>query len=76
MRIYKNTVETICFSEDEAKNVIEQYRGDAAQGGYIVGAAGYTYKTKKSKGEIIGEVWLTKITLIYGDIWEELTDGC
>lgn len=75
MRIYKNTVETVCFTEEEAKDTIEKYRNDAAQGGYIVGAAGYTYKTKKAKGEIIGEVWLTKVSLIYGDIWEELVNG-
>ena len=34
----------------------------------------YTYKTKKAKGEIIGELWLVKITEIFGELWEEL-DG-
>lgn len=74
MRVYKKTIETVCFSEDEAKAVIEKCRQDASEGGYYVSAAGYTYKTKKSKGEIIGETWITRTVLVYGDIWEEL-DG-
>ena len=74
MRTYKEATEIICFSEEEAKQVIENYREDAKKKGFTVGSAGYTYKTKKSKGEIVGEIWLTKIVLIFGDLWEELSE--
>ena len=55
MRTYKETTEIICFTEEEAKQVIENYRKDACEKGFTIGSAGYTYKTKKAKGEIIGE---------------------
>ena len=29
------------------------------------------YKTKKAKGEIIGEVWVCKITKILGGVWDD-----
>ena len=74
MRTYKETTEIICFTEAEAKQVIEDYRKDAREKGFTIGSAGYTYKTKKAKGEIIGELWLVKITEIFGELWEEL-DG-
>ena len=74
MRTYKDTIEIICFTEEEAKQVIESYRQNAKEKGFTIGSAGYTYKTKKSKGELIGELWLTKISMIFGDLWEEI-DG-
>ena len=39
--------------------------------GFTIGAAGYTYKTKKSKGEIIDEAWVCKIVQDFGGVWEE-----
>lgn len=74
MRTYKETTEIICFTEEEAKQVIENYRKDAREKGFTIGSAGYIYKTKKAKSEIIGELFLTKISLVYGELWEEL-DG-
>ena len=49
---------------------IEDYRKDAREKGFTIGSAGYIYKTKKAKGEIIGELFLTKISLVYGELWE------
>ena len=74
MRTYKETTEIICFTEEEAKQVIENYRQEAREKGFTIGAAGYTYKTKKSKGEIIGKIQLVKIAQIFGELWEELVD--
>ena len=74
MRTYKETTEIICFTEEEAKQVIENYRQEAREKGFTIGAAGYTYKIKKSKGEIIGEIYLVKIAQIFGELWEELVD--
>ena len=55
MKIIKKTTEVRCYSEEEAKNFIENFRQRADEEGYTVGANGYTYKTKKSKGEIVSE---------------------
>lgn len=70
MRLLKETIELRANSEAEAKQIIEEYREQANEKGYVIGAAGYTYKTKKSKGEIIGEAWICKIVMQFGEIWE------
>jgi hypothetical protein len=72
MRLLKQTIETRTDSENEAKELIEKYRQEAKEKGYTIGSAGYTYKTKKSKGEIIGEAYVVKIVQIFGGLWEEL----
>lgn len=59
-------------SEDAAKEMIEKFRAEAAQKGYIVKKAGFEYKTKKSKGEVIAEAWVVTITQVFGDVWEDL----
>ena len=74
MRILKETIELRADSEQEAKELIEEYRTNASIKGYTLSytlsPAGYTYKTKKSKGEIIDEAYVCKFVLIYGDVWE------
>lgn len=55
MKKLKTTIEVRCYSEEEAKDFLEDFRQGARQEGYTVGANGYTYKTKKSKGEIVSE---------------------
>lgn len=71
MRLLKETIELRADSELEAKELIEEYRKNATEKGYTIGAAGYTYKTKKAKGEIIDEAWVCKIVLNFSGIWEE-----
>ena len=71
MRLIKQTEEYVVDSEEAAIAVIEKFRSAANDEGYVLGANGYTYKTKKSKGEIIGEVWVCKITKIFGGIWDD-----
>ena len=68
MRLLKETLEIRANSEIEAKEVIESYRQKAATDGFTIGAAGYTYKTKKSKGEIIDEAWVCKIVQDFGGV--------
>lgn len=70
MRILKKTLEIRADSEEEAKQIIEKYRQDASEEGYLIGAAGYTYKTKKSKGEIIDEAWVCKIVQQISEVWD------
>lgn len=55
MKKLKTTIEVRCYSEEEAKDFIEDFRKKSQEEGYTVGANGYTYKTKKSKGEIVSE---------------------
>ena len=71
MKVLKITTEARAYSENEAKEYIEQFRVNAAQGGYTVAAAGYTYKTKKKKGEIVAEAWVCKCVAEYNTVWEE-----
>lgn len=71
MRLLKETIELRADTEIEAKEIIENYRKEASEKGYTIGAAGYTYKTKKSKGEIIDEAWVCKIVMNFSGIWEE-----
>ena len=69
MRLLKETLELRADSEEEAKQIIEKYRQDANEKGYLIGAAGYTYKTKKAKGEIIDEAWVCKIVQQFSEVW-------
>lgn len=71
MRLLKETIELRADTEFEAKEIIEKYRTEASEKGYTIGAAGYTYKTKKAKGEIIDEAWVCKIVLNFSGVWEE-----
>ena len=59
-------------SEIKAKDMIENFRQKAAAEGYLVKKAGYEYKTKKAKGEIIAEAWVVSVTFHYASLWEDL----
>lgn len=59
-------------SEEQAKDLIEQFRNQAKEKGYVVKKAGYEYKTKKAKGEIIAEAWVVSVTQVFGELWEDL----
>lgn len=71
MRTLKITEEIRVDSETEAKELMEKYRQEAHEKGYTLGASGYTYKTKKSKGEIIDECWIVKTVKILSEAWGE-----
>ena len=70
MKLIKRTEEYVTNSEEEAITLLEGFRADAEREGYTLGANGYTYKNKKSKGEIVDEAWIVKVTKILGGIWE------
>lgn len=71
MRILKQTEEYRADTEEEAKVIMEKFRAEAPEKGYTLGASGYTYKTKKAKGEIIDEAWVVKIVKVIGGVWDE-----
>ena len=70
MKKLKTTIEVRCYSEEEAKDFIENFRKKSHEEDYTVGANGYTYKSKKSKGEIVEEGWLCKCVKIHEDFWD------
>ena len=72
MRLIETVQKYVVDSEDAARGLIEEFREGAEKKGYRIKKAGYEYKTKKSKGEIISEAWIVSITQIFGDIWEDL----
>lgn len=71
MKTLKITHELRTYTEEEAKDAIVAFRARAREDGYTVGAAGYTYKAKKKKGEVVAEAWIVKCIAIYDEIWDE-----
>ena len=71
MRLIERTEKFVVDSEEEAIKLIQAAKKDAGENGYILGASGYAYKTKKAKGEIIGEVWVTTIKKVLGGVWDD-----
>lgn len=71
MKKLKVTEEYRAYSEEEAMKAIAAARELQREGGYTLGANGYKYKTKKSKGEICAEGWLVSLTKIYNDFWDD-----
>ena len=71
MRLIEQTEKYIVNSEEDALKVVQAFKQDANEKGYKLGASGYTYKTKKSKGEIIDECWIVSVKKVLGGIWDE-----
>lgn len=74
MKTLKVTTEARAYSEEEAKEYIDNFRSKAGEDGYLAGAASFIYKTKKKKGDIISDGYLVKVTKIYNDFWD--TEDC
>ena len=71
MRLIEQTEKYVVDSEEEAIKVVQAFKADAQDKGYILGSGGYTYKTKKTKGEIIGECWVVTIKKVLGGVWDD-----
>lgn len=70
--VLETTTKIKAYSEDEAKGLIEKHRAAAKSEGYTLKKAGYEYKTKKAKGEVVGEAWVVSLTKTYNSLWEDL----
>ena len=70
--ILETTTKYRADTEISAKDMIEAFRKEAQEKGYTIKKAGYEYKTKKAKGEIIAEAWVVTIIQVFGDLWEDL----
>lgn len=71
MKLIERTEKFVVDSEEEAIQLIQTSKKDAEENGYVLGASGYTYKTKKAKGEIIGEAWVVSIKKVLGGVWDD-----
>ena len=69
MKLLKTTTELRGYTEEEAQEFIKDFKAKAKEEGYTVGEAGYKYKAKKSKGEVIAEGWQIKVTKLHDDFW-------
>jgi len=71
MRLIEQTEKYVVDSEEDALKVIQQFKKDAESKGYILGNSGYAYKSKKAKGEIIGEAWVVTVKKVLGGVWDD-----
>lgn len=71
MRLIEQTEKYVVNSEEEALKLIQEFKKNAEEKGYILGSSGYTYKTKKSKGEIVAEAWVVTIKKVIGGVWDD-----
>ncbi len=71
MRLIEQTEKYVVNSEEEALKLIQEFKKNAEEKGYILGSSGYAYKTKKSKGEIIAEAWVVTIKKVIGGVWDD-----
>lgn len=72
MRMLKITAEYRAETEEEAKQMNENFKREAHTDGYILNSFAYTKKEKKSKGEIIDDGYLVKVVKVYGGFWDGL----
>ena len=72
MRMLKVTAEYRAESEEEAKQMNEDFKSEAKEKGYVLNSFAYTKKEKKSKGEIIDDGYLVKVVKVYGGFWDGL----
>lgn len=70
MRLLKVTAEYRVESEEEAKQMNEDFKKEAKEQGYVLNSFAYTRKEKKSKGDIIDEGYLVKVVKVYGGFWD------
>lgn len=70
MKKLKVTEEFRAYTEQEAIEAIQSARDGQNSGNYQLGANGYKYKSKKSKGEIVDEAWIVTISKIYNEVWD------
>ena len=70
MRLLKVTAEYRVESEEEAKQMNEDFKKEAKEQGYVLNSFAYTRKEKKSKGDIIDEGYPVKVVKVYGGFWD------
>lgn len=72
MRLLKVVEEYRAETEQEVKEMNEQFKTEAKSEGYILNAFSYTKKEKKKGGDIIDDGYLVKVAKVYGGFWDGL----
>ena len=72
MRLLKVTEEYRAETEQEVKEMNEQFKTEAKSEGYILNAFSYTMKEKKKSGDVIDDGYLVKVAKVYGGFWDGL----
>ena len=72
MRLLKVVEEYRAESEQEVKEMNEQFKTEAKSEGYILNTFSYTKKEKKKSGDIIDDGYLVKVAKVYGGFWDGL----
>lgn len=72
MRLLKVVEEYRAESEQEVREMNEQFKNEAKTQGYVLNAFAYTKKEKKSKGDVIDDGYLVKVAKVYGGFWDGL----
>ena len=71
MRLIEQTEKYVVESEEEAVRIINSFKEAAVSEHYVLGAGGYTYKTKKAKGGEVWECWIVTIKKVLGGVWDD-----
>lgn len=71
MKVLKQVEQIRVETEIEAQELIKTAKEKQNEEGFLLKKAGYEYKTKKSKGEIIGECYIVSLTKEFGGVWDE-----
>ena len=72
MRLLKVVEEYRAESEQEVKEMNEQFKEKARSKGYELTAFSYTRKEKKKNKEVIDDGYLVKVAKTYGGFWDGL----
>ena len=70
----KETIEAKAYDEDSAQAFVYTMKEQGKEKGYEVTGYSITRKEKKSKGEVIAEGFLCKVTLTYNGFWDDLEE--
>lgn len=70
-RLIKKTIKEAFYSEDEAKEAIEEIKKECLSHAVTLKSFKTEYVTKKSKGEIIGELWVNTVVTEHDNLWNE-----
>lgn len=72
MNILEETYKISADSEQQAQQIIDDYKANQRSGGYILKKGSFERKEKKSKGEVIAERYLITVVLTKGELWEDV----
>lgn len=72
MRLLKVVEEYRAESEQEVREMNEQFKAEVRTKGYDLSAFSYTKKEKKKNKEVIGDGYLVKVAKVYGGFWDGL----